>query len=72
MIEAGKHRITSTLYTARRPKCNPQSAQRPVGARIRPNPPSAVRNMQNRFRRSSLELRGPKSGLKIDPQSSGG
>eukprot|EP00969_Alexandrium_andersonii_P247996 10958783-Alexandrium_andersonii.AAC.1 len=28
--------------------------------------------MQNRFRRSNLELRGPRSGLKICPRSSRG
>eukprot|EP00969_Alexandrium_andersonii_P241681 10672875-Alexandrium_andersonii.AAC.1 len=51
-----------------------QSALRPmlISAAIRLNPQSAMRNMQNRFTRSNLELRGPKSGLKIGPRSSRG
>eukprot|EP00975_Prorocentrum_lima_P060209 12627576-Prorocentrum_lima.AAC.1 len=40
-----------------------------VSAVLRPNPQSAMRNMQHRFRRSNLELRGPKRGLKISPRS---
>eukprot|EP00969_Alexandrium_andersonii_P252134 11144102-Alexandrium_andersonii.AAC.1 len=48
-----------------------QSAIRstPVCAAIRLNPQSALWEMQNRFRRSNLELRGPRSGLKIVPGS---
>eukprot|EP00969_Alexandrium_andersonii_P175516 7761285-Alexandrium_andersonii.AAC.1 len=49
------------LYNSRCPKCNPQSAQG-----------LALPNMQNRFRRSTLELRGPKNGLKLSPRSSRG
>eukprot|EP00969_Alexandrium_andersonii_P351841 15436337-Alexandrium_andersonii.AAC.1 len=38
---------------------------RPVRAAIRPNPQSAMRNMQTRFTRSNLELHGHKNGLEI-------
>eukprot|EP00969_Alexandrium_andersonii_P093817 4144793-Alexandrium_andersonii.AAC.1 len=44
----------------------------PVNAAIRLNPQSAVRNVQNRFRRSELEPRAPRNDLKIDPRSSRG
>eukprot|EP00969_Alexandrium_andersonii_P242926 10731568-Alexandrium_andersonii.AAC.1 len=47
----------------------------PLKARQWRNPPqSAIRSseMQNRFRRSCLELRGPRSGLKLGPRSSRG
>eukprot|EP00969_Alexandrium_andersonii_P228824 10106354-Alexandrium_andersonii.AAC.1 len=40
-----------------------------VSAAIRPNPQSAVPNMQHRFRRSNLELRGPKSASKLVPEA---
>eukprot|EP00969_Alexandrium_andersonii_P088209 3889981-Alexandrium_andersonii.AAC.1 len=43
-----------------------------VSAAVRPNPQSALRKMQHRFRRSELELRGPRKGLKIGPRSSRG
>eukprot|EP00969_Alexandrium_andersonii_P272335 12035710-Alexandrium_andersonii.AAC.1 len=36
---------------------------------IRLNPQSALWKMQHRFRRSNLELRGPKSGLRLGPRS---
>eukprot|EP00969_Alexandrium_andersonii_P095425 4215975-Alexandrium_andersonii.AAC.1 len=51
-----------------------QSAIRPmlVSATVRLNPQSARRKMQNRFGRSNLELRGPKSGLKMGSRSSRG
>eukprot|EP00969_Alexandrium_andersonii_P133149 5888063-Alexandrium_andersonii.AAC.1 len=44
-----------------------QSAIRPmlVSAAIRLNPQSAMRKTQHRLRRSSLELRGPRNGLKL-------
>eukprot|EP00969_Alexandrium_andersonii_P249994 11048231-Alexandrium_andersonii.AAC.1 len=42
----------------------------PVRSAIRLNPQSAMRNMQNCFKRSELELLGPKSGLKIRPRLS--
>eukprot|EP00969_Alexandrium_andersonii_P308927 13652968-Alexandrium_andersonii.AAC.1 len=49
-----------------------QSAISPmlVGAPIRLNPQSAMRNMQIRFTRSNLELRGHRNGLEIGPRSS--
>eukprot|EP00969_Alexandrium_andersonii_P210758 9308875-Alexandrium_andersonii.AAC.1 len=34
-----------------------------------PHPQSAMPNMQHRFRRSNLELRGPRNGLQIGPRS---
>eukprot|EP00969_Alexandrium_andersonii_P216184 9548652-Alexandrium_andersonii.AAC.1 len=43
---------------------------RPANATIRFDPQSAMRRMQNRFKRANLELRGPKSGLEIGPRSS--
>eukprot|EP00969_Alexandrium_andersonii_P208430 9205724-Alexandrium_andersonii.AAC.1 len=51
---------------------NVQSAIRPmlVSAAICLNPQSAMRNMQTRFRRSNLELRGARSDLEFDPRSS--
>eukprot|EP00969_Alexandrium_andersonii_P250751 11082547-Alexandrium_andersonii.AAC.1 len=45
---------------------------RPVSAAICLNPQSAMRKQQNRFRRSNLEVRGPRNGLKIGPPSSRG
>eukprot|EP00969_Alexandrium_andersonii_P159609 7052421-Alexandrium_andersonii.AAC.1 len=36
-------------------------------APIRLNPQFAMRKMQNRFRRSSPELRGPRQGLEMGP-----
>eukprot|EP00969_Alexandrium_andersonii_P227338 10039674-Alexandrium_andersonii.AAC.1 len=45
---------------------------RHVNAAIRRTPQSAMRNMNNRFRRSELELRGPNSVLKIGPRRSRG
>eukprot|EP00969_Alexandrium_andersonii_P271286 11990618-Alexandrium_andersonii.AAC.1 len=44
-----------------------QSAIRPmlVSAAIRLNPHSVMRETQSRFRRSHLELRGPRSGPAI-------
>eukprot|EP00969_Alexandrium_andersonii_P141874 6272601-Alexandrium_andersonii.AAC.1 len=42
----------------------------PVSAAIRLNPQSAMRKTQNHFRRSNLELRGPRNGLEISPRSS--
>eukprot|EP00969_Alexandrium_andersonii_P359843 15454068-Alexandrium_andersonii.AAC.1 len=49
-----------------------QSAIRPmlVSAPIRLDPQSAMRKVQHRFRRSSLELHGPRNGLKSGPRSS--
>eukprot|EP00969_Alexandrium_andersonii_P174463 7713710-Alexandrium_andersonii.AAC.1 len=41
-------------------------------AAIRLNPQSAMRKMKNRFRRSELELRGPRNDLRIGPRSSRG
>eukprot|EP00969_Alexandrium_andersonii_P147785 6534063-Alexandrium_andersonii.AAC.1 len=41
-----------------------------VSAAIRPNPQSAKRKLQNRFRRSKFELRGPRNDLEIGPRSS--
>eukprot|EP00969_Alexandrium_andersonii_P217849 9623246-Alexandrium_andersonii.AAC.1 len=38
-----------------------------VSAPIRLNPHSALWNMQNRFSRSELELRGPMNDLSISP-----
>eukprot|EP00969_Alexandrium_andersonii_P032130 1403901-Alexandrium_andersonii.AAC.1 len=35
----------------------------PISATIRLDPQSAMRKMQHRFKRSSPELRGPRSGL---------
>eukprot|EP00969_Alexandrium_andersonii_P068386 3016629-Alexandrium_andersonii.AAC.1 len=43
--------------------------QRPASAAIRPNPQSALQNMQHRFRRSNLELRWPKNDRNIGPQA---
>eukprot|EP00969_Alexandrium_andersonii_P009948 434398-Alexandrium_andersonii.AAC.1 len=43
--------------------------RRPASAATRLNPQSALRNMQNRFKRSNLELCGPKKDLKICPRS---
>eukprot|EP00969_Alexandrium_andersonii_P206079 9105514-Alexandrium_andersonii.AAC.1 len=43
-----------------------------VSAPIRLNPQSAKRKLQNRFRRSNLELRGPRNDQNIDPRSSRG
>eukprot|EP00969_Alexandrium_andersonii_P181722 8030592-Alexandrium_andersonii.AAC.1 len=43
---------------------------RPVSAAIRLNPQSVLTNMHNRFRRSDLELRGPRSVLEVGPRSS--
>eukprot|EP00969_Alexandrium_andersonii_P292745 12938316-Alexandrium_andersonii.AAC.1 len=42
---------------------------RPVSAAFRLNPQPTKRKMQNRCKRSELELRGPKSGLKTGPRS---
>eukprot|EP00969_Alexandrium_andersonii_P080030 3527671-Alexandrium_andersonii.AAC.1 len=44
----------------------------PVSAALHPNPQSAFSNMQNSFRRSSLEPSGPRKGLEIAPPSSRG
>eukprot|EP00969_Alexandrium_andersonii_P154715 6839768-Alexandrium_andersonii.AAC.1 len=41
-----------------------------VSAPIRLNPQSAKPKMQNRFRRSNLELCGPRNGLNMGPRSS--
>eukprot|EP00969_Alexandrium_andersonii_P323047 14274004-Alexandrium_andersonii.AAC.1 len=41
-----------------------------VSAAVRPNPLSAMRNMQNRFRRSNLEPHCPRNDPKIGPRSS--
>eukprot|EP00969_Alexandrium_andersonii_P310877 13736873-Alexandrium_andersonii.AAC.1 len=51
-----------------------QSAFRPMRANgaIRLNPQSAMRKLQTRFRRSNLELRGPKNALKVAPRNSRG
>eukprot|EP00969_Alexandrium_andersonii_P331697 14659362-Alexandrium_andersonii.AAC.1 len=43
-----------------------------VSAAIRLNPQSAIRQMQNRFKPSKLELLGPRNGLKFGPRSSRG
>eukprot|EP00969_Alexandrium_andersonii_P103956 4587041-Alexandrium_andersonii.AAC.1 len=43
---------------------------RHAGAAIRPNPQVALRRMQNGFKRSELELRGPRNGLTIGLRSS--
>eukprot|EP00969_Alexandrium_andersonii_P079639 3511295-Alexandrium_andersonii.AAC.1 len=45
---------------------------RPVSAAIRLTSQSATRKMQHRCRRSELELRGPRNGLRIDPRGSRG
>eukprot|EP00969_Alexandrium_andersonii_P326783 14439792-Alexandrium_andersonii.AAC.1 len=42
---------------------------RPTIAAIRLDPQSALPKVQHRFRRSKLELPGPKDGLKIGPRS---
>eukprot|EP00969_Alexandrium_andersonii_P154504 6829516-Alexandrium_andersonii.AAC.1 len=43
-----------------------------VSAAVRPNPQSAKRKIQNRFRRSNLEVRGPRNDSEIGPRSSRG
>eukprot|EP00969_Alexandrium_andersonii_P167223 7391912-Alexandrium_andersonii.AAC.1 len=43
----------------------------PVTAAIRLNPRSAIRNTQNRFKRSGLEVRRPRNGPTNGPRSSG-
>eukprot|EP00969_Alexandrium_andersonii_P350383 15433128-Alexandrium_andersonii.AAC.1 len=43
---------------------------RPLSAAIRLNPQSAMRKVQRHFRRSELELRGPRDGLKFGPRNS--
>eukprot|EP00969_Alexandrium_andersonii_P211855 9356611-Alexandrium_andersonii.AAC.1 len=40
-----------------------------ISAAIRPNPQSAVPNTQHRVWRSILELRRPRSGLKVVPEA---
>eukprot|EP00969_Alexandrium_andersonii_P018343 802306-Alexandrium_andersonii.AAC.1 len=52
---ASLHRKGPNVQSAIRP--------RPVSAPIRLTPQSAMRNMQNRFMRSELELRRPKNGI---------
>eukprot|EP00969_Alexandrium_andersonii_P207513 9167514-Alexandrium_andersonii.AAC.1 len=49
-----------------------QSAIRPkpISAAIRLNPQSAMHSVQNRFRHSNLELRGPRKDINIGPRSS--
>eukprot|EP00969_Alexandrium_andersonii_P192062 8483830-Alexandrium_andersonii.AAC.1 len=56
------------LFIAKRP----QSAirARPVSAAIRLNPQSAMRKAQHRFKRSNLELRGPRNDLKTGARNS--
>eukprot|EP00969_Alexandrium_andersonii_P211630 9347072-Alexandrium_andersonii.AAC.1 len=43
-----------------------------ANAAIHLNPQSAMRNMQHLFRRSNLELRGPRKDRNICPRSSRG
>eukprot|EP00969_Alexandrium_andersonii_P212485 9382552-Alexandrium_andersonii.AAC.1 len=40
-----------------------------VSAAIRPNPQAALQTIQTRFRRSNLEMRGPRNGLKDGTRS---
>eukprot|EP00969_Alexandrium_andersonii_P323790 14306587-Alexandrium_andersonii.AAC.1 len=54
----------------RAPKAQSANRPRPVRAAIRLNPQSAMRKVQNRFRRSNLELRRPRTSLKFGPRSS--
>eukprot|EP00969_Alexandrium_andersonii_P153990 6808182-Alexandrium_andersonii.AAC.1 len=65
----------------RRRATAPRAIRNPLKARqccnppqftIRLNPQSAVRDMNDRFRRSNMELRGPRNGLEIGPRSSRG
>eukprot|EP00969_Alexandrium_andersonii_P088554 3905886-Alexandrium_andersonii.AAC.1 len=49
------------------PQVQPAIRSMPVSAAIRLNPQSAMRKLQHRFRRSNLELRGPKTCLRIGP-----
>eukprot|EP00969_Alexandrium_andersonii_P127178 5621067-Alexandrium_andersonii.AAC.1 len=58
---------TFTLQAAQSESCEPLKAHHRC-ARL--NSKSAMRNMQNRFGRSELELRRPKNGLKNGPRSS--
>eukprot|EP00969_Alexandrium_andersonii_P247369 10931393-Alexandrium_andersonii.AAC.1 len=51
------HREMSTVQTA--------ICQRPASAAIRLDSQSALRNMQDCFKCSELELRGPRNGLNI-------
>eukprot|EP00969_Alexandrium_andersonii_P373151 15483343-Alexandrium_andersonii.AAC.1 len=44
----------------------------PVSAAIRLNLQAATRKTQNHFRRSNLELRGPRGGLNFGPRGSRG
>eukprot|EP00969_Alexandrium_andersonii_P353027 15438951-Alexandrium_andersonii.AAC.1 len=64
-----------SLASSHRREPNVQSAIRP-NARQRCDPPqSAVRHAENAqfcARRSHLELRGPRNGLKMGPRSSRG
>eukprot|EP00969_Alexandrium_andersonii_P220465 9737953-Alexandrium_andersonii.AAC.1 len=43
-----------------------------VSAATRLYPQSAIHRRQHRFRRSSLDLRGPRNGLEMGPRSSRG
>eukprot|EP00969_Alexandrium_andersonii_P005876 255083-Alexandrium_andersonii.AAC.1 len=54
------------------PKKQSAIRRRPVRAVVHLNPQSAMRKPQHRLTRSNVELRGPKSGLKLGPRSSRG
>eukprot|EP00969_Alexandrium_andersonii_P206209 9110652-Alexandrium_andersonii.AAC.1 len=58
------------LYKARRRKVQSAIRSRPVSTAICLNPKSAFPKMHSCFRRSTLELRGPRNGLKIGLSSS--
>eukprot|EP00969_Alexandrium_andersonii_P098808 4359991-Alexandrium_andersonii.AAC.1 len=61
-------RIEKTYcHIARHPNIQSATRSRPVGAARRLNPQSATRSMHNRCKRSNLELRGPRNGLKVGP-----
>eukprot|EP00969_Alexandrium_andersonii_P107063 4722422-Alexandrium_andersonii.AAC.1 len=72
VVQLGAVRIVAgfSLDSPPRPRSRPEYARQSA---IRLNhPQAAMRKMQNRIRRSNLELRGPRNGLKMGPRSSRG
>eukprot|EP00969_Alexandrium_andersonii_P041437 1816827-Alexandrium_andersonii.AAC.1 len=60
-VTAGHNRTQPGIFTSQKhPKCNPQSAQGP-SVRQSGNPPCV--KCKHPFKRSELELRGPRNGL---------
>eukprot|EP00969_Alexandrium_andersonii_P002937 126482-Alexandrium_andersonii.AAC.1 len=51
------------------PKVQSAIRPRPASAATRLNQQSALRNTHDRFGCSNLELRGPKSGLRLVPEA---